>query len=519
MRESLHRPPRISGLTWDDAGALVVRVAQEHGRRLPLHQPGRPLAQSTPPVHSAVMSCSRRSAGSIYRGVAAGLLVALVVLVPLAPAASARTWSVRPDGTGDVTTIAAGLDSSAVGDTVRIACATYHEHDLEVTRGVVLMSETGLPECVTIDAQGTGRVLHLAATGSTPVVRGVTIRGGANGGILVGGGHSAVLVDVAVLSNAPSGIRGIASSLTLTRCRIQDNLGSGLNTIESTVVATDCEFIGNSAPEGGGALLEQSAPASFTRCRFEGNAATSSSMRGGGALVDGAWGATVRFDDCTFTGNSSQTVGGAVAVDGECHARFTGCTVSGNTAHAGGGVSCQPYFGSVTLESTAIIGNLATVGRGGGVSTGSTSALRNCTITGNRAATGGGLAVYSLTTVDKCVLWGNCALDGTELYVNDQFPRGTVTFSCSVVYIYSGWRAGGGIVDWTLLSYYRDPLFCDPADCEDVPTAAGDYSVGAGSPCLAEESGSCGLIGAFGQGTCSTAVRPTSWGRLKATFR
>ena len=75
-------------------------------------------------------------------------------------------------------TIQAGLDSAAFLDSVIVACGTYYEHDLRPPRGIVLTSETGLPDCVTIDAQRQGRVM-LCDTNVVQVrITGFTFTGG-----------------------------------------------------------------------------------------------------------------------------------------------------------------------------------------------------------------------------------------------------------------------------------------------------------------------------------------------------
>ena len=79
-----------------------------------------------------------------------GFLAAALLM--LAPPCLSRTWHILPDGSGDAPTIRAGVDSAAVGDTLEIACGTYYEHHIVVKSGLVLRSETGQPECVTIDA-------------------------------------------------------------------------------------------------------------------------------------------------------------------------------------------------------------------------------------------------------------------------------------------------------------------------------------------------------------------------------
>ena len=101
----------------------------------------------------------------------------------------AVTWYITPEGTGDAPTIQAGVDSAAAGDTILVACGTYYEHDIEVTSGRKLISETGEPDCVTIDAQEQGRVLYTQGTSdSTTLIKGFTIMNPSPGG--VGGCHS-----------------------------------------------------------------------------------------------------------------------------------------------------------------------------------------------------------------------------------------------------------------------------------------------------------------------------------------
>ena len=77
--------------------------------------------------------------------------VRLTILVALLTAAPVLSATIHvPD---DQPTIQAGLDAALTGDTVVVACGVYNESEIEIHRSVVLMSESGEPECVVIDAQ------------------------------------------------------------------------------------------------------------------------------------------------------------------------------------------------------------------------------------------------------------------------------------------------------------------------------------------------------------------------------
>ena len=80
--------------------------------------------------------------------------------------------------------------------------------------------------------------------------------------------------------------------------------------------------------------------------------------------------------------------------------------------------------------------------------------------------------------------------------------------SCSDIFANGGGNAlpagavdGGG-------NFSLDPLFCS--------TASGDYTLGASSPCLNDET--CGQVGALGLGCGSTPVESTTWGRVKSRY-
>lgn len=92
------------------------------------------------------------------RVLAAALTVVLVTALPL----TADIIRVDPSGgPGYYSTIQAGIDAASYGDTVLVACGTYHDCThidpggqiacVIMKDGVVLTSEGADPDCVTVD--------------------------------------------------------------------------------------------------------------------------------------------------------------------------------------------------------------------------------------------------------------------------------------------------------------------------------------------------------------------------------
>ena len=396
----------------------------------------------------------------------------LVVVAP--PRANAATWMVNPDGSGDALTIQAGLALSSSGDSVVVACGIYREFQLIMKSGVTLTSATGQPDCVTIDAEGRGRVFKC-----------LRVFGGEIIGFTVTGGSA--------------------------------TYGGGIFTVSlSTPRIANCVFTGNRALVGGGAYFHHS-PLVVENCVFSNNHAD---YFGGGVAIEDF--SDPSFLDTEITDNTAASHGGGVWSYLYSNPALSGCRLTGNSSGGAGGGLHSMAAGTAGLDNCLISGNLASQGGAVGVwASGAT--LTSCTVTGNSAATTGGGLLADLGAVvnaEQTILWGNCAADGREVHTAD--TGSLVEFTCSDADSSSGAMTGAIPPVWTGTNFSADPLFCDGVSCGAAPSSFGNFELGSASPCLAGQTGGCGLIGALPQGACSRAtatIRARSWGQVKALYR
>lgn len=274
-------------------------------------------------------------------------------------------------------------------------------------------------------------------------------------------------------------------SLVLTRCRFVSNWaqqfgGAICPDYGTTVVLTDCAFLGNQAGVGG-AVAGEDADITMTGCTFERNAAERQ-----GALH--CMGGTLLATDCTFRENSAPLLstrtpsdGGAIGFFGEVDVTISNCRFEGNWAALGGAIYSEYSRQGAILRDCVFSGNSAS--RGGALFGLSGSTVANCVFAGNRAGWGGAadsdctgpefvnctfvangadngnaIARYSChglpeqsIRMTNCILWDG----GNEIGTADnthpiRYLKTDITFSD----VFGGWGGQGNL--------NVDPCFADP---------------------------------------------------------
>ncbi len=224
-----------------------------------------------------------------------------------------------------------------------------------MSAGVALRSASGNADCVTIDAQGLGRVFFAENIDSLSSITGFTITG----------------VDDADLYGG--GIYCRYSELEVRDCVIRDNhtgRSAGLNIDESEFSMINCVISNNVADYGGGGMRIHRCAPLIQDCIFDSNWG----MDGGAVFVRTE--GTPRFENCLFTNNVAQFWGGAICDDGfDSGTVIDHCTFYANEAGWTGG-------GVWVANDTLLIKNsiVAFSGEGGGIYNASVEGTRDAVI-------------------------------------------------------------------------------------------------------------------------------------------
>lgn len=448
------------------------------------------------------------------------ILLTIVALVLVAGPASARTWYVKPDSTGDVPTISVAVDSAAAqGDTVLLADGTFTgEGNREVDcldKAVTIVSESGNPEACIIDGGGWSFVPKTAfrfreSSYGTARLEGVMITGFCQG-VICDTSSCPEITDCIFQENVclgaeigpgGAGVRCLENSCpTFTGCKFIENsagFGGGIECRDTRLTIINSSFVENGGDVGGG--IGGTGSLVVVDCLFEGNRTGGApmGMRLGGAL---SWVGSADLADCVFRDNVCwMGQGGALHYEGGGESDYlalTRCVFDGNcSGDEGAAVAVISYWSEgnagVSISRCTFVGNgVCEYGLGGStlcLATTGDMAIENTLIAYGTA--GGALCLSTVTPSLRCCnIYGNAGGDW----------EGTVESQLGI---------NGNIS--------ADALFCD--------TLAGDYRLETCSPCLPgnhPDGYDCGVpIGAYCSGcACKTATVPTTWGAIKAMYR
>ncbi len=483
-----------------------------------------------------------------------------VMILVVYCSASGRTWYILPDGTGDAPTIQAGVDSASAGDTVLVACGIYHDcthpdpdswlNCVIMKSGICLRSETGDADCVTIDAEGEGRVFYCGGVDSSTHLEGFTLIGGladGSGYAMRGGGMYCTDSSPGITGCVFSGNRaaseggalylGNGSSPAITGCTFSSNdswgAGGAIYCDSGGPTIADCSFTRNEADYGGGICHIYSSP-TITGCSFSGHLAW---YEGGGVLSlvssptirdcvfsdnvsDYFWGGGISFvssnasvASCVFSGNLSQEYGGGVFCDHSADTISNCLFVDNYGSQGGGGMGCFAVPSPVVRNCT-FWRNEANRAGGGFRSESSHPRLTNCTFVGNRATGAGAIHCWGRTTTIENTIIAFSA-SGSSIECSHDCE---VSLTCCDVYGNAGGDWVGCIADQHGINgnFSACPSFCNADD--------GDFRLCDESPCLPgnhPDGYDCGLIGAWGEGcACGPSqTMPTTWGAIKSMYR
>jgi len=379
-------------------------------------------------------------------------------------------------------TIQAGIDAAASGDTVLIHPGTYTgdgNRDIDFNgKSITVRSKNPSDPCVVaatiIDCKGTQADPHRGFNFSNnqdcnAVIDGLTI---INGCVSDGGGA------IGCRNNQQS-------TLLISNCNINNNTalegtgrgefgyGGGISIIDGICLLNNCTITANSADDyGGGIFSEGSADITISNCKITKNQA----IHGAGFFVGGS---AAKITNCRISNNTAISV-------------FIDDPIAGGLIRGrGGGIIFSD--GINVMNNCIITGNKAQDGDGGGIFDSSdfqtNLIMNNCTIYANVAGRRGG-GVYGTygtqhySSMNNIIVWDNEALYGQGMYFIRAGGDGT-TPPVNYSNIQGGWP-GVGNID-------TDPCFVQPGiwdtngtpeDVNDVILLQGDYHLLPASLCI-----------------------------------
>jgi hypothetical protein len=404
----------------------------------------------------------------------------------LATQASARTWHILNDGSGDAPTVQAGIDSSVTGDTVLVHPGTYVENLNFSGKDIVLKSASG-PETTILDGSGTpGPVIRLEnGETSGAIIEGLTITGGTvipsnGGGIYCRRTYPIIRFNIIRnnTGNSAGGIRLIGGTLgeaviegNVIEENHSENLGGGIYILRMSVTIRDNMIVRNYSPDDGGGIsarLGTSNVIDNTRVVIEENVFLENVAgdKGGGLYL--------------YTWNISEFI-----VERNLFLRNEAKLRISNSTGAGGGLYAEDARGS--LRNNTFVGNISRDRKecGGGA-------------IGLSINVGTFRVEYNILAFNQdcgiaCINAYGARVGPNLLWANEGGDLGSSDRACPA--------------EWASLMMITNPFFCNPG--------ADDYTVAENSSALGTD-----VMGAFSEPGCGpVAVERTTWGRIKARYR
>lgn len=267
--------------------------------------------------------------------------------------------------------------------------------------------------------------------------------------------------------------------------------GGGVLSTNSSPVIANCNFIGNYAAEGGGALNHSgSGILTLESCIFDGNVGNT---YGGGALR--LYAGPVNISNCYFKSNQSNTYGGAIFAYGPV-VNITNSVFAGNVSQTTGAAIRIGDTGTLHLNNSLLVGNFTNGDEIIYASTASNSSahtIKNTTIAHNKIANSGNttyptaVALNAQATITNSIIYGNSS--------SIQVLGNGLTFTHNITQNASNGASGTNPI-------FADPQFLVPGDVNNAPfdTTGLNYNVGLFSPAInsgnnASASGSYDLSG------------------------
>jgi hypothetical protein len=400
--------------------------------------------------------------------------------------ASARTWHVLNDGSGDAPTIQAGIDSAAVGDTVLVRPGIYIENINFLGKDLVLKSISG-PETAIIDGSNVPGPVIRIENGETngAVVEGFTITGGTDipangGGIYCLRTFPIIRSNIIRKNTGDSGggitlvLRGASGVAVIEDNVIEENsscnLGGGIEVSRGSAIIRGNRIVRNHAPgDGGGIAVVLGTPGVIdgTRVVIERNIFLENTAddKGGGLYL-----ATINVSEFIVEWNLFLRNEAKLSIN--------------NSSGAGGGLYAEDARGS--LMNNTFVGNISRDSRecgGGGI---------GLSINVGTFHVEHNIIAYNQDCGIACINSHGARVGQNLLWENEGGDLGSSDRACPE--------------EWASLMTIANPFFCDPD--------ADDYTVAENSPALEPE-----VMGAFSEPGCGKVpVHPTTWGRIKAKY-